>query len=135
MLLEGLDDQILWGKRLVSFDAIEEGTVTATFDDGSSYSGLLLVGVDRASSKVRSLLYDMHLQPLDPIPISFLGTSIEVTKEQILPLLELNPILFQGCHPQSATWMWFSVMDSPETNGTASLPLDKQSWRIQLCLS
>ncbi|KAB8279134.1 hypothetical protein BDV30DRAFT_233011 [Aspergillus minisclerotigenes] len=135
MLLADLKDQILWGKQFVSFHAQDEVTVTATFSDGSSYTGLLLVGAEGSRSKVRSLLYNMTLNPPSRVPISFLGTSLDANGRQIRSLLELDPVLFQGCHPVTKTWMWFSVMDSPQTNGTAELPEEKQMWRIQLCLS
>ncbi|KAF8542583.1 putative monooxygenase [Trichophaea hybrida] len=136
LLLEGLAENILWGKHFVGFKAEEEEDgVRAVFSDGSSYEGLLLVGVDGAASKVRSLLYCPEIAPPTQIPISFLGTSLHVSEPQIRPLLDLDPVLFQGCHPKSATWMWFSVMDSPETNGTAALPPEQHIWKIQLCLS
>jgi 2-polyprenyl-6-methoxyphenol hydroxylase-like FAD-dependent oxidoreductase len=135
MLMKGLKEHILWGKRFQFFHCRDEVSITAHFHDGSSYDGLLLVGADGAASKVRSLLYDMKSLPPIPIPISFLGTSIEVGEDTVMPLLELDPILFQGCHPVTATFMWFSVMESPETNGTRGLPREQQVWKIQLCLS
>ena len=134
LLEEGLAEQIFWGKQFVSFEPTDVG-VKANFRDGSSYEGLLLVGVDGAASKVRSLMYSPEILPPTPIPVQFLGTSIHVNDKQIRPLLEIDPILFQGCHPTSSTWMWFSVMESPETNGTISLPPDQRTWKIQLCLS
>jgi 2-polyprenyl-6-methoxyphenol hydroxylase-like FAD-dependent oxidoreductase len=132
--MEKLDDRIQWQKRLLAFEPLDIG-VLAKFHDGTSYSGLLLVGADGAHSVVRSLLYDPVNLPPKPLPISFLGTSLLVNHAQIAPLLDLDPILFQGCHPESSTWMWFSVMESPETNGSISLPLDQRVWKVQLCLS
>lgn len=70
-----------------------------------------------------------------PIPISFLGTSLQAKESQIKALLAIDPVLFQGCYPQSATWMWFSVMETPESNGTKFLPPDQQVWKVQMCLS
>lgn len=134
LLLDGLAERIFWGKELVSFELTRIG-VKAVFSDRSSYEGLLLVGVDGAKSRVRDLLYSPKESPPTPIPISFLGTSLHVKEKEIKPLLDLDPVLFQGCHPPSSTWMWFSVMESPDTNGTNLLPLDQRTWKIQLCLS
>ncbi|MCJ1248746.1 hypothetical protein MMC30_005965 [Trapelia coarctata] len=134
LLLDGLDDRIFWGKELVGFELTNRG-VKASFSDGSAYEGLLVVGVDGAKSRVRDLLYSPQESPPKPIPVSFLGTSLHVNETQIKPLLELDPVLFQGCHPPSSTWMWHSIMESPETNGTIILPPDQHTWKIQLCLS
>lgn len=134
LLMEKLDDRIHWQKRLIAFEPLDTG-VRAKFHDGSFYEGLLLVGADGAKSVVRSLLYDPINLPPKPLPISFLGTSLLVNHAQIKPLLDLDPILFQGCHPESSTWMWFSVMESPETNGSIVLPLEQRYWKAQLCLS
>lgn len=135
MLLEDLKDQIVWGKQFVSFHAKDNVTVTANFSDASSYTGLFLVGADGSRSKIRSMLYDMQLHPPRALPINFLGTSLDVSGQHIRSVLQLDPVLFQGCHPVTKTWMWFSVMDSPQTNGTAELPEERQTWRVQLCLS
>ncbi|KAL8792798.1 MAG: hypothetical protein Q9195_004611 [Heterodermia aff. obscurata] len=131
LLLEELDDNILWGKSLVSFDVLPDG-VRARFTDGSWYDGELLVGVDGCHSQVRSLLYGPQLSRMTPIPGAFLGTQALATDKQVGPLVELDPTLFQGCHPSAPIWMWFSIMEKaqiPDHSTTESL------WRVQICLS
>lgn len=134
LLGEGMENEVLWGKHLVSVIPTAEG-VTAYFNDGSCYKGLLLVGADGALSTVRSLLCSPRSSTPVPLPIHFIGTALEVTRPYIEPLLALDPILFQGCHPATSTYMWFSVMETPETNGTLSSPAGGERWKIQLCLS
>ncbi|XTI92673.1 FAD/NAD(P)-binding domain-containing protein [Cenococcum geophilum] len=131
LLTEGLEDQILWAKNLQSFDLAPD-RVQARFDDGSCYDGELLVGVDGCHSRVRSLIYGPELSRLTPIPACFLGTQALATEKQMRPLLGLERTLFQGCHPSTPTWMWFSVMERPEVNGSIQ---KEPLWRVQICLS
>lgn len=127
-------DKVLWGKQLTSFVPTKTG-VKAICSDESSYEGLLLVGVDGSSSRIRSLICSPEASLPTPVPVHFLGTSLQISKSQIEPLLEIDPLLFQGCHPESVTYMWFSIIDTPETNGTISRPLESHIWNIQICLS
>jgi hypothetical protein len=45
MLMEGIEERILWGKQLSPFE-VEKNGVMASFSDGSCYSGELIAGVD-----------------------------------------------------------------------------------------
>ena len=131
LFLEGLDGCILWGKNLQSLDMLPDG-VRARFEDGSQYDGELLVGVDGIHSRVRSLIYGPELARSTPVPACFLGTEAFTTEKHIRSLLELDPTLFQGCHPSNPVWMWFSVMEKPGANGSSQA---EPVWRVQICLS
>ncbi|PSN70284.1 FAD/NAD(P)-binding domain-containing protein [Corynespora cassiicola Philippines] len=131
LLMEGLEERILWGKKLHSFD-IGCNQVTTSFEDGTVYTGELLVGVDGCHSTVRSLMYGPDLSQPKPIPACFLGTQALATPSQMKPLLALDKTLFQGSHPSSPVWMWFSVMDRPDPTATAG---GASFWRVQICLS
>jgi 2-polyprenyl-6-methoxyphenol hydroxylase-like FAD-dependent oxidoreductase len=131
LLMEGIEELILWGKTLSSFEVEKDG-VKARFSDGSCYSGELLAGVDGCHSTVRSLQYGAQLSQPTPIPACFLGTQAVATESQMKPLLALDRTLFQGCHPSNPVWMWFSVMERPDPDASAvTSPL----WRVQICLS
>lgn len=131
LLLEGLDGLVLWGKTLRAIEATPD-SARAWFEDGSRYEGRLIIGADGSQSQLRRLLYDPKLTKPSPVPAYFLGTQATATMEQVRPLLELDPNLFQGCHPSEPTWMWFSVMEKPE----ADISRDKHLlWRVQICLS
>jgi 2-polyprenyl-6-methoxyphenol hydroxylase-like FAD-dependent oxidoreductase len=53
VLLTGVEANVSFGKRLVSYAHNPDGTVTAHFEDGSSETGDILVGADGTSSAVR----------------------------------------------------------------------------------
>lgn len=56
ILLEGLEDIVVFGKTFERFEAGPEGRVTVHFEDGSSEEGEVLVGADGAGSRVRRQL-------------------------------------------------------------------------------
>jgi 2-polyprenyl-6-methoxyphenol hydroxylase-like FAD-dependent oxidoreductase len=56
VLLEGLEERVSFGKKLVAFEAAPGPSVRAVFEDGTSATGTLLVGADGASSRVRQQL-------------------------------------------------------------------------------
>jgi 2-polyprenyl-6-methoxyphenol hydroxylase-like FAD-dependent oxidoreductase len=56
ILLEGLEDVVLFGKTFVSFETSPNGRVMVRFEDGTSAEGDALVGADGASSRVRHQL-------------------------------------------------------------------------------
>jgi 2-polyprenyl-6-methoxyphenol hydroxylase-like FAD-dependent oxidoreductase len=56
ILLEGLDDVVVFGKNFVAYEAAPEGRVALRFADGSSAIGDIVVGADGASSRVRAQL-------------------------------------------------------------------------------
>ena len=53
VLLTGLDDQVIFGKRFMAFDSNCDGSVTAHFEDGTCASADVLIGADGAGSRVR----------------------------------------------------------------------------------
>lgn len=131
LLLEGLQPHILWGKCLRSFTVTGHG-VRVHFDDDTSYEGKLLVGADGANSRVRSLSYGPERSSITALPACFLGTHARATERQITPLLQLDPVLFQGCHPNYPIWMWFSIMEKPgRERAQSNVPL----WTVQICIS
>ncbi|MFB7668494.1 FAD-dependent oxidoreductase [Kitasatospora sp. NPDC056138] len=56
LLLSGLGERVEFGKRLVEYTELADGTVRAVFADGSTAEGDLLVGADGVSSPVRRQL-------------------------------------------------------------------------------
>ena len=63
ILLTGLDENISYGRQLVSYSIAEDG-VTATFKDGTTRKGSLLVGADGTRSPVRKQYLPSH-RPID----------------------------------------------------------------------
>ena len=135
LLLEGMEQELLWGKLLTAVVPTAAG-VKALFSDGSSYEGLLLVGVDGAASTVRTFICPSSASVRTSLPVTYLGTSLEVTKSSIIEfLLDIHPVLIHGCHLESSTYMGFAPLDTPATNGTISRPVEEQIWKIQIVMS
>ena len=114
LLLDGLDVQ--WNKSITGLETPVEGVV-AKFQDGTTVGGKLLVGADGATSKLRRILCPAT-GALNQLPIRFLGATVKLSPSAIAPLRSLDPLLFQGCHPDTGTFLWFSTLDTPEVNGS-----------------
>jgi 2-polyprenyl-6-methoxyphenol hydroxylase-like FAD-dependent oxidoreductase len=56
ILLEGLEDAVVFDKTFVAYEAMPEGPVSVRFKDGSTATGDIVVGADGASSRVRAQL-------------------------------------------------------------------------------
>lgn len=117
LLAEGVD--VNWGKQISGFETGSEGEVEVKFADGATTKGSLLVGVDGSSSRTRRLLVGDDVGKLYQLPIRFMGVTVRLTAAQIKPLRDIDPLLFQGCHPDSGVFMWFSTLSTPEVNGSA----------------
>jgi 2-polyprenyl-6-methoxyphenol hydroxylase-like FAD-dependent oxidoreductase len=104
LLATGLDIQ--WGKAVNNVETAPDGTVTASFDDGTSYEGSLVVACDGGSSRIRALLFPE--QQKYHIPVRLMGVKIECSPEDIEPLRELDPFFLQGAASQNDSFMYFS---------------------------
>lgn len=131
LLLRGVQDHVHWSKKLVGIQTSGD-QVTAIFQDGASATGSLLVGVEGARSRTRAYLRP-HGHENTALPVRAVGVVMRLTEEQVAPLRALDPLLFQGAHPDTGTFLWFSILSVPASDGAAdgSLPL----YRVQLILS
>ncbi|KAJ5248617.1 hypothetical protein N7468_000068, partial [Penicillium chermesinum] len=108
LLTSGLDVQ--WNKTLQSIDSAAD-SVTAHFDDGTAASGRLLVACDGARSRARQILYpDCQMNPL---PVQLLGASPLYTAEEMRGAQSFDPFIFQGSHPDTDVFFFFSFLDTP----------------------
>ncbi|KAH6724228.1 monooxygenase-like protein [Leptodontidium sp. MPI-SDFR-AT-0119] len=112
LLLEGID--VRWSKKFEGFDA-KEDFVEVKFEGGSKAQGSLLVGCDGATSKLRRVLCP-ETGALDQLPIRFLGVTVKLLTKDMTPLRSIDPLLFQGCYPDTGAYMWFATLDTPEVN-------------------
>lgn len=133
VLLDGVKDHVRWSKRLISVRPREDGSgVEALFEDGTSTSGSLIVGAEGSNSSTRKFLSPNDYRNRQ-LPIRFVGSGVDMTAEQVQPLRSLDPLLFQGCHPETSCFMWVSMLEVPEINGTAGT--DHERYRVQINLS
>ena len=131
LLLRGVQDRVHWSKRLVDIQTSGD-QATAIFQDGTSASGSVLIGAEGARSRTRAYLRpDGHENTA--LPVRAVAVALHLTEEQVAPLRALDPLLFQGAHPDTNTFMWFCILSVPGSDGAAadSLPL----YRVQLILS
>ncbi|KAL6405276.1 putative fad-binding domain containing protein [Ilyonectria robusta] len=114
LMLDGID--VEWNKQISGVQVLESG-VRATFLDGTSAEGIMVIGADGATSMTRRLLCP-DSGDLEQLPVRFMGVTIRLTPEQIAPLRAVDPMLFQGTHPETNTFLWYSLLDTPEVNGS-----------------
>ncbi|KAL2075556.1 hypothetical protein VTL71DRAFT_499 [Oculimacula yallundae] len=112
LLLEGIDVQ--WSKKFKDFE-VKEDVVEIKFEDGSKAQGSLLIGCDGATSRLRRVLCP-QTGGLNQLPIRFLGVTMKLLTKDMAPLRAIDPLLFQGCHPDTGAYMWFATLDTPEVN-------------------
>ncbi|QUC20874.1 uncharacterized protein UV8b_05115 [Ustilaginoidea virens] len=145
-LVRGVADGVHWGKRLSNVELLDvdvaqgegegegegDAGVRATFADGSSEEGSLVVGAEGTNSQTRKLLLpDSHGN--HQLPVRFIGAAVDMTPEQVQPLRDIDPLLFQGCHPVTGQYLWVSMMETPEANGT--LGTGSERYRVQIIMS
>jgi 2-polyprenyl-6-methoxyphenol hydroxylase-like FAD-dependent oxidoreductase len=86
-----------------------EESVTAHFEDGTSYTGSLLIACDGANSRIRKLAYPDSYQ-MNPLPVQLLGVTVRYSPEQAARFRAMDPYIFQGAHPESNVFLFFSCM-------------------------
>ena len=121
LLAEGID--IKFGKRVAGFDAPNgQSTATVQFEDGTRATGSLVVACDGANSQIRRLLFSdtPKAADLQSLPVNCMGATIRLTKDQVVPLRAIDPLLFQGVHPDTGKFLWYSTVSTPPLNGSAS---------------
>ncbi|KAK4098896.1 FAD/NAD(P)-binding domain-containing protein [Parathielavia hyrcaniae] len=131
LLATGLDIQ--WGKAVNNVQTAPDGSVTASFDDGSSCEGSLVVACDGGSSRIRAMLLPEHQRY--PIPVRLLGVKLNSTPDEIEPLRQLDPYFLQGAASQNDSFMYFSVLDAPGNtpagNGDQYISQMVVSWPVR----
>ncbi|KAF5976982.1 zeaxanthin epoxidase chloroplastic [Fusarium coicis] len=125
LLATGID--IEWGKGVAGVVSTNDA-VTASFEDGSSAAGSLLVACDGSHSRVRRSLFPEW--KLQDIPVRMLGIKMEMSPTQIKPIRDLDPYFFHSTNSRNDTFVYFSVLDAPGNHADTNRP-----YIGQLCIS
>lgn len=132
-LLQGIEAHVHWGRRVVGLNLPNDSSqVQLVFADQTTVTGRIAVGVEGSRSMVRQVLRpDAFNNTL--LNINFTGVAVDLTPDQIEPLRAMDPLLFQGCHPPTGVFFWFSMLETPQVNGTAGTTAER--YRAQICMS
>ncbi|PTD08911.1 putative FAD-dependent monooxygenase [Fusarium culmorum] len=125
LLATGID--VEWEKALKEVMSTEE-SVTATFEDGSSVTGCLLVACDGSHSRVRRALFpDLSLHD---IPVRMLGIKLELTPDQARPIRDLDPFFMHSTNSTNSIFVFMSMLDAPGNHQDGEHP-----YILQMCVS
>jgi len=76
------------------------------FDDGSSYTGRLLVACDGGNSRIRRSLFPEL--PNYAIPIRVMGAKVQYSSKEMEQIRKLDPFFLQGTASANDSYMYFS---------------------------
>jgi 2-polyprenyl-6-methoxyphenol hydroxylase-like FAD-dependent oxidoreductase len=108
---EGIDVQ--FDKSITSIETPSSEGVTASFSDGTSATGSVLIGTDGGSSFVRGwLLPDQEAWDLG---YNFLNFSFQLPADQAQWVSErAHPIVDVGTHPRKPMYSGIFILDKPD---------------------
>ncbi|OJJ53380.1 hypothetical protein ASPSYDRAFT_162610 [Aspergillus sydowii CBS 593.65] len=126
-LLLGIEEHVEWG---VKVEDVHIATDTDK-EDNESVPGNLIIGIEGARSTIREFLCPTTYMNTR-LPVRFTGVIASLTAEEIAPLRAMDPLLFQGCHPETGVFLWFSMLDTPteDAGGRYKVQLGI-SWRVK----
>ncbi|RDW65893.1 FAD-dependent oxidoreductase [Aspergillus mulundensis] len=146
MLLTDLADaEVQWGKELANITYSPDGAiVTATFTDGTSDTGAILIGADGAHSKTRTLLLGSEKAKVTPIGFASTMCFTRHTRERALFLRAPphHPLYQAGPHPDGYSawlglqngedkdhpenWVFFQFISYPEPRDEINTRTDEE---------
>ena len=111
ILTDGLNIQE--GKKFERAEVLEDGRVRAHFQDDTFADGTILIGADGNNSNVRRYLMP-DTAALTPLPVHLVGVIRHFTADQGEAIRAIDPLLFQGLHPETGNYLWYSVQEVQE---------------------
>lgn len=112
------DIPIQWAKKFKSVEVKDDGVVVH-FADGYSVEGSMLLGVDGKNSHVKRQLLGEEKARLNVLPVVLAGCTLRLPPKQMQPFRDVHPVIWQGCHPSSGYFVFFSMLSTPNSNGSA----------------
>ena len=113
------DIDIRYDKRVAHLeDSPGAQQATVHFEDSTSATSKLIVACDGSNSTMRRLIFggESAESQLNQLPVRALGVTIRLTEREVIPLRQIDPLLFQGGHPETGTFMWYSTVSTPSLN-------------------
>jgi 2-polyprenyl-6-methoxyphenol hydroxylase-like FAD-dependent oxidoreductase len=108
---------IQWGKKFESVELKDDGVIVH-FVGGHSVEGSMLLGVDGKNSKIKRQLLGEEKARLNELPVVLAGCTLRLPPKQMQPFRDVHPVIWQGCHPRSGYFVFFSMLSTPSTNGS-----------------
>ncbi|KAH6954300.1 hypothetical protein DER45DRAFT_632682 [Fusarium avenaceum] len=125
ILATGID--VEWNKALKETTSSPE-SITATFEDGTSATGCLLIACDGSHSRVRrSLFPDWEMYD---VPVRMLGMKLELSQEQIKPIRDRDAFFLHSTNSKNDLFVYMSVLDAPGNHEGSAHP-----YSLQICVS
>ncbi|KAJ9602506.1 hypothetical protein H2200_013049 [Cladophialophora chaetospira] len=110
--------EVHYGKRIVSVSR-SDGSATATFADGSTATGVLIVGCEGVHSIVREALVGKEAAANSPIDIQMINTCWTLPVDVALLQRKAHPIFRLGYHPSNVQWVT-AIQDVKDPNDPSS---------------
>lgn len=116
-----------YGKLLKKLSAGSKDSMIATFADGSTAEGNLVVGCDGANSAVRECILGKEAAQVEDLDIQMLNVSCSFPKETAMLQRMGHPVFKNSYHPDGFMW-WQSIQDVKD-------PMAPETWLFQNVLS
>lgn len=129
-LTEGLD--INWGVAVAGWTPTTAG-VSVALSNGTEVEGWFLACAEGKNSKLKHGLFGDVESQLHDFPLNFIGMRVVLSEEQIMPLRNIGPLIWEGRHHKTRQYLFFSTISTPEVNG--SIHTEKPYYEAQLNLS
>ncbi|OAL30124.1 hypothetical protein AYO20_08927 [Fonsecaea nubica] len=124
LLSDGLD--VRYGCKVVSVSQAN-GSATATFSDGSTATGDLIVGCEGVHSYIREALVGQDKAANSPIDVQMFNACWSLPADVALLQRKAHPIFRIGYHPTGMSWVT-AIQDVQDPN-------DPSTFLFQQCLS
>jgi 2-polyprenyl-6-methoxyphenol hydroxylase-like FAD-dependent oxidoreductase len=113
LLAENID--VVFNKKLTSIEDSPDGeSVIAKFEDGTSATGMLVIGADGARSEVRQIAVGTSAATSRRIPFAATFAQATFTREQAIHLRSWHQLYLAGIHP-NGWFSFFGIQDATDS--------------------